>query len=167
MKIYELITKQTINKPIAEVFSFFARPENLAFITPKRFDFRILTPSPINMEKGTVIDYTIKLIFFRVRWQTLITSYVPTKSFTDEQMKGPYVFWHHTHNFKQTDYGVEVTDQIRYVVPFGILGRLAHWLWIRHDLKHIFEHRTTVIGNLFSSEKYKLYISDMSQGAVA
>ena len=119
------------------------------------------------MEKGTVIDYTIKLIFFRVRWQTLITSYVPTKSFTDEQMKGPYVFWHHTHNFKQTDYGVEVTDQIRYVVPFGILGRLAHWLWIRHDLKHIFEHRTTVIGNLFSSEKYKLYISDMSQGAVA
>ena len=63
MKIYELITKQTINKPIAEVFSFFARPENLAVITPKRLDFRILTPSPINMEKGTVIDYTIKLIF--------------------------------------------------------------------------------------------------------
>ena len=167
MKIYELITKQTINKPIAEVFSFFARPENLAVITPKRLNFRILTPSPINMEKGTVIDYTIKLIFFRVRWRTLITSYVPAKSFTDEQLKGPYVFWHHTHNFKQMDNGVEVTDQIRYVVPLGILGRLVHWLWIRHDLKNIFEYRTAVIGSLFSSEKYKLYTSDMNQGAVA
>ena len=56
MKIYELITKQTINKPIPEVFPFFSRPENLAVITPKKLDFRILTPSPINMEKGTVID---------------------------------------------------------------------------------------------------------------
>ena len=56
MKIYELITKQTINKPIPEVFSFFSRPENLAVITPKKLDFRILTPSPINMEKDTVID---------------------------------------------------------------------------------------------------------------
>ncbi|MCS5653086.1 MAG: hypothetical protein NZ825_10655 [Candidatus Marinimicrobia bacterium] len=56
MKVYELITKQTNNKPIPEVFSFFSRPENLAVITPKKLDFRILTPSPINMEKGTVID---------------------------------------------------------------------------------------------------------------
>ena len=73
MKIYEIITKQTINKPIAEVFSFFSRTENIAVITPKKLDFRILTPSPIKMEKGTVIDYTIKLIFFRVHWRTLIT----------------------------------------------------------------------------------------------
>jgi predicted transcriptional regulator len=48
-----------------------------------------------------------------------------------------------------------------------MLGRLVHWLWIRHDLKHIFEYRTAVIENLFSSEKYKLYTSDMNQGAVA
>ena len=167
MKIYELITKQTINKPIPEVFSFFARPENLAVITPKKLDFRILTPSPINMEKGTVIDYTIKLIFFRVHWRTLITSYDPIHTFTDEQIKGPYLFWHHTHNFKQKDHGVEITDRVRYAIPFGMLGRLVHWLWIRHDLKHIFEYRTSVIENLFSSEKYKLYTSDMNQGAVA
>ena len=167
MKIYELITKQTINKPIPEVFSFFARPENLAVITPKKLDFRVLTPLPIKMEKGTVIDYTIRLIFFRVHWRTLITSYNPPYTFTDEQMKGPYSFWHHTHDFKQTGEGVEITDRIRYVVPFGILGRIVHWIWIRHDLKHIFEHRTNIIENLFSSEKYKLYTSDANQGAVA
>ena len=167
MKVYEIKTKQTINKPIAEVFSFFSKPENLAVITPKKLDFRILTPMPIKMEKGTVIDYTIKLIFFRVHWRTLITSYKPSYTFTDEQIKGPYSFWNHRHDFKQTVDGVEITDRVRYAVPFGILGRLVHWLWIRHDLKHIFEHRTNVIGNLFSSEKYKLYISDISQGAIA
>ena len=66
MKIYEIKTKQTVNRPIAEVFSFFSKPENLEVITPKKLDFKILTPSPIKMGKNKVIDYSIKLSFFRV-----------------------------------------------------------------------------------------------------
>ena len=167
MKIYELYTKQIIDRPISEVFTFFSRPENLAIITPKKLDFKIFTPLPIKMEKGTVIDHTIILIFFRVHWRTLITSYEPSQSFTDEQLKGPYSFWHHTHNFDQTENGIEITDRVRYIVPFGLLGRFIHWLWIRHDLKRIFEYRRSVIDDLSSTEKYRIYTSDPRQGAIA
>lgn len=167
MKIYEIKTKQTVNRPIAEVFSFFSKPENLEVITPKKLDFKILTPSPIKMGKSKVIDYSIKLSFFRVHWRSLITSYKPCQTFTDEQIKGPYLFWYHTHDFKQTKYGVDITDRVRYVVPFGVLGRIVHCLWIRHNLKNIFEYRTAVINSLFSTEKYKLYTDDLNQGAVA
>ena len=167
MKIYELYTKQIINRPISEVFTFFSRPENLAIITPKKLDFKIFTQGPIKMEKGTVIDHTIRLIFFRVHWRTLITSYEPSQSFTDEQLKGSYSFWHHTHNFDQTENGIEITDRVRYIVPFGLFGHFIHWLWIRHDIEQIFEYRRSVIDDLFSTEKYRLYTSDSRQGAIA
>ena len=167
MKVYEITTKQIIDRPITEVFDFFSRAENLSVVTPEKLGFQILTPTPIKMDKGTIIDYTIRLMGLRVRWRSLITAYEHLYSFTDEQIKGPYSFWHHTHDFRQTNNGVEITDRVRYVVPFGLLGRITNWLWIQHDLKQIFEYRRSVINELFSTEKYKLYTSDTNHGATA
>ena len=106
MKIYELNITQRIDAPLEKVFDFFSKPENLAEITPSKLGFNILPPSPIVMEKGTLIDYTIKLFGIPIRWRTLITSYNPPKKFVDEQLKGPYSFWHHTHTFESIDQGV-------------------------------------------------------------
>ena len=47
--------------PIEEVFAFFSDPENLGLITPQNLDFKIITPLPIKMQEGQLIDYTIKL----------------------------------------------------------------------------------------------------------
>ena len=87
MKIYELIVTQHINAPLERVFDFFAKPENLSIITPKKMGFNVLTPSPIKMERGALIDYTIKVMGFPLRWRTLITSYDPPNKFVDEQGK--------------------------------------------------------------------------------
>ena len=110
------------------------------------------------MEKGTLIDYTIKLLGIPVRWRTLITAYNPPEKFVDEQLKGPYSFWHHTHTFEAIDQGVEMKDIVRYSIPFGVLGRLLHFLWIKNDLKKIFNHRKKVIDKILVSnyqEKHK------------
>ena len=158
MKIYELNITQRIDAPLEKVFDFFSNPENLAEITPSKLGFNILTPSPIVMEKGTLIDYTIKLFGIPIRWRTLITSYNPPKKFVDEQLKGPYSFWHHTHTFEAIDQGVEMKDIVRYSIPFGVLGRLLHFLWIKNDLKKIFNHRKKVIDKILVSnyqEKHK------------
>lgn len=148
MKVYELNLTQRIDAPLERVFDFFSKPENLAEITPSKLGFNILTPSPILMKKGTLIDYTIRLVGFRVRWRTLITFYDPPKKFIDEQIKGPYSFWHHTHTFKAINGGVEMKDIVRYVIPFGVLGRLLHFLWIKNDLKKIFDYRKQVINKV-------------------
>ena len=151
MKLYSLNFKQKINAPIEEVFDFFSKPENLSKITPPKLNFTILTPTPIKMMKGQIIDYTIKLIGFKVHWRTLITDYEPAYSFIDQQIKGPYSIWHHQHTFKKIKNSVEIYDDIQYSIPFGIIGRILHYFWIRKELENIFKYREKVINKIFSN----------------
>ena len=149
MKTFEINTKQYINKSLDVVFEFFSKPENLEMITPKSLSFNILTPIPIRMEKGSLIDYTIRLFGIPIHWRTLISDYEPPFRFVDQQIKGPYTFWHHTHTFQQVDGGVEIIDKVKYSLTMGWLGTLVHSIWVRKDLEKIFEHRKTVIQNYF------------------
>ena len=149
MKTFEINTKQYINKPLEVVFEFFSKPENLEMITPESLSFNILTPIPIRMEKGSLIDYTIRLFGIPIHWRTLISDYEPPFRFVDQQIKGPYTFWHHTHTFQSVDGGVEIIDKVKYSLPMGWLGTLAHSIWVRKDLEKIFEHRKTVVQNYF------------------
>lgn len=150
MKIHHLHKEQLIKRPIDEVFAFFEKPENLAKITPPSLGFEILTPSPINMQVGTLIDYTIRVAGIRVRWTTLITAHDPPRKFVDQQLKGPYSFWHHSHTFKETPEGTLIIDDVRYALPFGFLGNLAHLLKVKSDLEKIFTHRARIIEQQFS-----------------
>jgi len=151
MKTFEINMKQYINKPLEVVFEFFSKPENLEMITPKSLSFNILTPTPIKMEKGSLIDYTIRLFGIPIHWRTLISDYEPPFRFVDQQIKGPYTFWHHTHTFKLVEGGVEIIDEVKYSLPLGWLGTLAHAIWVRKDLEKIFEYRKTVIQHYFDT----------------
>ena len=153
VKIYKKSVTQFIDKPLDVVFSFFAKPENLIRITPSTLDFQILTPTPISMVKGTVIDYNIKVMGIRVNWRTLITSYNPPTQFVDEQTKGPYLLWIHTHTFMIKDEGVEIHDCIEYSIPLGLLGRFVHFLWIKRKLDQIFDFRRRKIEEIFISDE--------------
>jgi len=156
MKYYELDVEQFIDQPVEKVFEFFSRPENLEEITPPRLGFTIMTPSPIPMEKGSLIDYTIRILGFSVHWRTLITSYDPPHGFVDEQIKGPYVLWHHRHSFKKENGGTIIRDTVRYAVLLGIIGRFLNLIWIQKDLKDIFAYRRKFIANKFGEQNYDL-----------
>ncbi|MBS00870.1 MAG: CDP-paratose 2-epimerase [Candidatus Marinimicrobia bacterium] len=157
MKLYTLESNQFINKPIEEVFQFFSKPENLSVITPAKLGFKILSPNPIKMEVGRLIDYNIYLMGIPIHWRTLITDYEPPNMFVDQQIKGPYAMWHHTHTFHKVKGGVEIKDRVVYSIPFGFLGRLLNYLWIKRDLNNIFLHRKKVIDKLFENNDYKSY----------
>lgn len=151
MKVYKLKFKQVINSSLDDVFSFFSNPENLSKITPEKLGFNILTPTPIKMKEGQLIDYSIKLLGKKIRWRTMITEYIPKVKFVDQQLKGPYSMWHHTHEFRDVDGKVEMTDEIYYVMPFGILGRLVNFLFVSRDLNNIFKHRVEIINKIFDT----------------
>jgi ligand-binding SRPBCC domain-containing protein len=150
MKIYTLKQKQVLSRPLKEVFAFFARPENLQHITPPELGFQIITPSPIVMDKGSLIDYQIRLSGLPFRWRTLISSYNPPHEFVDEQIKGPYSFWHHRHQFYAEGDETVIEDTVTYTIPFGILGRIVHTLFIRAKLRKIFEYRQAIIERWFA-----------------
>lgn len=149
MQPHLLQSEQFVPRPRDEVFAFFARPENLAEITPPWLGFRILTPSPVPMERGALVDYVIRLGPFSLRWRTLITRHDPPRAFVDEQLQGPYSFWHHTHTFEEVSGGTLIRDRVLYVVPLGVLGLVVERLVIRRQLRAIFAHRRRVISRLF------------------
>ena len=150
--MYLLQTNQTVDESLDNVFPFFSKPENLAKMTPPWLDFQILTPSPIPMEKGTIIDYQIGLGPIPTRWRTLISSYEPSNYFVDEQLNGPYSFWHHTHRFKSVEKGTLLSDEVRYLLPFGFMGDLAHSIMIKRQLEKIFTHRHAVMLKKFGGD---------------
>ncbi|MCB2212457.1 SRPBCC family protein [bacterium] len=150
MNPFILKREQFVPRPRDEVFAFFDRPENLAEITPKDLGFHILTPTPIEMQRGAVIDYTIRPFpGLRLHWRTLITAYDPPHRFVDEQIKGPYAFWHHTHTFEEVEGGTLIRDEVRYLLPFGTLGNRLGAGLVRNRVEHIFNHRTQVIRKQF------------------
>jgi len=151
MKIYQLQKEQFVGRPLAEVFSFFERPENLAAITPPSMGFRIVTPPPILMKEGAVFEYSVRVMGIQMRWRSLISEYKPPFRFVDEQVKGPYTFWHHKHTFSEVEGGTLISDEVRYAMPFGLLGMIARRLTVKRQLEQIFAHRSQVIDTLFGS----------------
>ncbi|MEM0965549.1 MAG: SRPBCC family protein [Verrucomicrobiota bacterium] len=141
-----LFTDAVIPLPIAEVFPFFSDASNLEKITLAGLGFQILTPLPIAMEEGTIIDYRIKIGGVPNHWRSRITSWEPPYQFADEQLKGPYRKWLHTHRFEACDHGTRMKDEVEYELPFGVFGRLVHPL-IRRQLRTIFAFRSKTVGS--------------------
>jgi len=138
-----------VSADLDKVFDFFSKPENLAAMTPGWLDFQILTPSPVPMREGGIIDYQIGLGPVPARWRSMITTYQPGRLFIDEQLDGPYSFWHHTHRFEEKSSGTLLTDEVRYQMPYGVLGRITHFLVIKAQLRKIFAHRHKFIARKF------------------
>ena len=134
MSLYKLKRSQLIKCNRTEVFNFFKSPENLEKITPPNVGFNILTPKPISMHTGAVLDYTINLLGLKVRWTTLITDYNEPKGFADVSINGPYSFWHHQHDFLETNDGTIMNDEVTYSLPFGFIGKIVHRLWVKRNL---------------------------------
>ena len=151
MRVQLLERHQWVPAPLDEVFAFFARAENLEAITPRWLAFRILTRLPIAMGQGCLIDYQIKLGPAPLKWRTLIEVWDPPHRFVDTQLKGPYALWHHTHTFAASGSGTLIADRVRYRLPFGPLGTLAHLLWVRAQLGAIFDHRFREIQKRFGA----------------
>jgi ligand-binding SRPBCC domain-containing protein len=151
MQVHVLHQTQVLPYPLRDLFPFFEEPGNLALITPPGLGFRLLTPSPIVMKVGTLIDYTIRVSGVRLRWTTLITTYNPPYEFVDEQLRGPYAFWFHRHLFKPVPGGTEMTDSVHYALPLGPLGALAHLLFVKRQLRGIFGYRTEVLSGVLAS----------------
>ncbi len=144
-----LTRRQYLEHPLEKVFAFFQSPENLARITPPWLNFSILTPSPVVMKPGAVIEYSIRWVGIPLGWTTRITMYEPPYRFVDEQIHGPYSLWHHTHSFQEKDGGTDMLDEVRYALPFGIVGRIMERYVVRRQLEQIFDFRFQAIQKIF------------------
>jgi len=149
MKEFLFDAELWLPRPRDEIFPFFSEARNLEALTPPWLKFEVLTPDPIVMKPGTLIDYRIRIHGIPIRWRTQITEWNPPEYFVDVQLSGPYSLWHHRHTFIERDGGTLCRDDVHYR-PRG--GALMNWLFVRRDVERIFQYRQQRLLELFPKE---------------
>lgn len=145
MRVHVLSRAHELEGTPHEVFPFFADAFNLESITPPFLGFGVVTPAPIPLQTGTVIQYAMRLHGVPVTWVSAIQRWEPPHCFVDTQLRGPDRFWHHTHTFEALPGGrTLMRDEVRYQLPFPPLGELA-LPFVRRDLERIFDYRRAVL----------------------
>lgn len=151
MAVYSLESSQKIPATLAEVWDFISSPVNLGRITPEYMGFKVTSENlPQKMYPGMIIRYKVSpLPGIRMTWVTEISQVRELEYFVDEQRIGPYRLWHHQHQIAATEGGVIMTDIVTYAPPMGFFGKIAHRLFIRKQLKEIFEYRRKKLEEIF------------------
>ncbi len=146
MSAYVLERTQRVEVPVERAFDFYGDAANLEPLTPPWLNFEVMTPGPLAFQPGTLLDYKLRLHGVPIRWQTRIEIWEPPLRFVDTQARGPYSLWEHTHMFeKGGEQATLIHDRVRYEIPLGPLGRLAHGLFVRRDLERIFDYRAEAV----------------------
>jgi ligand-binding SRPBCC domain-containing protein len=148
MRIREFSSEIWLPRPPEQIFPFFADAHNLEALTPPWLNFKILTPAPIAMHEGALIDYQIRIHGIPVRWHTRINVWQPPHRFVDEQLRGPYRQWIHEHTFEAKDGGTLTRDRVSYAVPFDFL---MHRYFVRPDIEKIFNYRSAELHKRFGA----------------
>lgn len=151
MAVYYYNAEQLLPISIEKAWDFFSSAKNLAVITPPQMQFNILTNlDGREIYEGMLIEYKLKpLLGITVRWKTEICKVDKPVMFTDRQLKGPYKIWEHTHTFIKKDNGILMKDQVKYELPFGIIGSIVHKLIVRKKIENIFKYREKVLKKIF------------------
>jgi ligand-binding SRPBCC domain-containing protein len=151
MAVYSLKTVQSIPVSLERAWDFFSSPANLQSITPAKMGFKIISQHHgKKMYAGQIIEYKVKPVLgIPLYWMTEITHVQDQQHFIDEQRFGPYSLWHHQHHFKAVPGGVEMTDIVHYKLPLWVLGDIANTLFVKKQLKDIFDYRFQKVEELF------------------
>lgn len=152
MSIFHYKAEQFLETDINAAWDFFSSAKNLAVITPPELDFKILTDlDGKEIYEGMLIEYKVRPLFgIPVYWKTEIASVNKPEGFMDRQLKGPYKIWEHTHTFIQKENGVFMKDQVKYQLPFGVIGRLTNALIVKKKIEHIFTFRKEILNKIFN-----------------
>ena len=166
-RFHVLEREQYVPTSIDAAYGFFADTRNLEVITPPWLSFQVLTEGEIPMAVGTTIDYRIRMLGVPMKWRSLISRWEPGVAFVDEQLLGPYRWWHHTHTFEAREGGTILRDRVEYAVPGGPIAPIVHAAFVKGRLRKIFDFRREAIARIFAADSATLvYPAELGRTSV-
>jgi ligand-binding SRPBCC domain-containing protein len=148
--MHTLKQSQTLPVSRGKLWNFISVPQNLNEITPPKMAFKIVGELPKSAYAGLLLEYKVKIpLLGWTSWLTEIKYVNEGYSFMDEQRVGPYKLWLHTHTLEEVTGGTKMTDEIYYQMPFGPIGSIAHFIFVRRTLKQIFDYRREKLDEIF------------------
>ncbi len=150
-RIWRLTASQVLDHPVERVFPFFGDAHNLEAITPAFLRFRVLTPRPIEMREGVLLEYRLRVHGVPIRWRTEIPVWEAPHRFVDNQIRGPYALWRHTHTFEAIDGATRTrcTDEVLYRPRGWVLAGLVNRFFVERDVLSIFRYRFARLEEIF------------------
>jgi len=140
-------SEQSVASTPEEVFAFFSETRNLERLTPPELKWRILGETS-TMRLGATVDYSLRVHGLPIGWRSLAVEWSAPQGFADVQVRGPYLWWKHTHRFESERNGTLVRDRVEYALPLAPLGEIARSL-VRRDIERAFAFRRRALGEIF------------------
>ncbi len=137
MPLFEKISE--VPFPVEAVFQWYSRPQALARLMPPFEKSRVIAKTG-GVENGARV--ILEVGPFRQWWESVHKDFIPGRQFRDEQVKGPFARWVHTHGFEPINSQTSrLLDQVDYALPYRFLGKMAAGSWIKKKLVRLFEFR--------------------------
>jgi ligand-binding SRPBCC domain-containing protein len=152
--IYKLSKETVVDTTLERAWEFIRNPANLNRMAPEDMRFTIVSDIPEEMSEGMRIEYRVRIPFLgRRKWISELRDIAAESSFVDVQLTGPYKSWHHFHSIERVGNGIRFIDRVTYEMPFGLIGCLAHALFVGRTLERIFSFREQRLHELLAGPK--------------
>lgn len=145
-KVCEVRVESWFPQPAATVIDFCLQRQNFIAIMPEPMQI-IWSSTEVGELGGTYhFRWWLKHVF-PVEWVAFIDSYTPGREFSDQQVRGFFRYFHHTHTAVDEGDGSRYTDTLRFLSPFG--SRIDHAV-IRGQMETTFRKRHERMSRMLS-----------------
>lgn len=133
-----------IERPAAAVFAWHERPGAFGRLCPP-WEHVEVTRHVGGLRDGARVSLRTKVGPIWAKWEIVHRDYLADRQFRDVLLSGPFARWAHLHQIESLGPGAcQLTDEIHYRMPLGILGRLAGGAFTRLQLERMFAYRHAV-----------------------
>lgn len=112
-----------------------------------------VTSGPISLNES--VTWKARHLGKKRIMQVKITQMEPPVSFTDEQVKGDFVYFRHQHHFKPVENGTLMIDMLDFKSPYGIIGQVFNSIYLTGYLEKFLQKRNAVIRRYAETEMWK------------
>lgn len=156
LKTRFFVKRSSFPVAVSELFAWHQRPGALERLSPPWNPVRVLARSG-GIETGAEALLRVRIGPLPVTWRARHLDYEKDRRFCDQQLRGPFKLWRHTHLFEPIDAHRSILeDRIEYALPGPALVTRLGGRRVETSLERVFRYRhQTLAADLETIFRYR------------